>query len=59
MAIATIPRYSAAVSAQEVSAGLRDHGVVIIERLADAELCDRVRAELEPWLAESPTGGDD
>ena len=59
MAIATIPRYSAAVSAQEVSAGLRDHGVVIIERLADAELCDRVRAELEPWLAETPTGGDD
>jgi ectoine hydroxylase-related dioxygenase (phytanoyl-CoA dioxygenase family) len=55
----TIPRCSADVSAEEVSSALRDHGVVIVERLADAELCDRMVAELQPWLAETPTGGDD
>jgi ectoine hydroxylase-related dioxygenase (phytanoyl-CoA dioxygenase family) len=54
-----IPRYPADVTAEEVSDGLRAHGVVIIERLADAELCDRLRIELEPWLAETPTGGDE
>jgi ectoine hydroxylase-related dioxygenase (phytanoyl-CoA dioxygenase family) len=55
----SIARYPADVSAEVVSAGLRDHGVVIIERLADADLCDRVRIELEPWLTETPGGGDD
>jgi ectoine hydroxylase-related dioxygenase (phytanoyl-CoA dioxygenase family) len=59
MASPTIPRFAADVGAEDVSAALRDHGVVIIERLADAELCDRIRSELEPWLAETPTGGDD
>ena len=55
----TIPRCAADVTAAEVSAALRDHGTVIIEQLAGADLCDRVGAELEPWLAETPTGGDD
>jgi ectoine hydroxylase-related dioxygenase (phytanoyl-CoA dioxygenase family) len=59
MSSATIPRFAADVTAEEVSTGLRDHGVVIIERLADTELCDRIREELEPWLAETPAGGDD
>jgi ectoine hydroxylase-related dioxygenase (phytanoyl-CoA dioxygenase family) len=59
MASSTIPRFEADVGAEDVSAALRDHGVVIIERLADAELCDRIRSELEPWLAVTPTGGDD
>src|SRR4249919_193052 len=59
MSSASIPRFSADVSAEEVSSGLRDHGVVIIERLADEALCGRVRAELEPWLAETPTGADE
>jgi ectoine hydroxylase-related dioxygenase (phytanoyl-CoA dioxygenase family) len=54
-----IPRCSADVSAEEVSAALRDHGAVIIERLADSDLCDRLVTELQPWLAETPTGGDD
>jgi ectoine hydroxylase-related dioxygenase (phytanoyl-CoA dioxygenase family) len=54
-----IPRVSAGVIAEEASAALRDHGAVIIERLADAELCDRIAGELEPWLVETPTGGDD
>jgi ectoine hydroxylase-related dioxygenase (phytanoyl-CoA dioxygenase family) len=55
----TIPRYSADVSAEAVSSALRDHGVVIVERLADTELCDRMLSELQPWLAETPSGGDD
>jgi ectoine hydroxylase-related dioxygenase (phytanoyl-CoA dioxygenase family) len=54
-----IQRLSAEASAAEVSAALRDHGVVIVECLADPTLCDCVAAELEPWLQETPTGGDD
>ncbi len=54
-----IKRFSAGVTAQEVGAALRDHGVVIIEQLAPTELCDRVVAELEPWLADTPMGADD
>ena len=54
-----IPRCAAGASAQEVSAELREHGVVIIERLAEEDLCDRLTVELEPWLTESPPGGDD
>jgi ectoine hydroxylase-related dioxygenase (phytanoyl-CoA dioxygenase family) len=59
MTSATIPRFAADVTVEEVSSALRDHGVVIIERLADAALCDRIREELEPWLAQTPTGGDE
>jgi ectoine hydroxylase-related dioxygenase (phytanoyl-CoA dioxygenase family) len=59
MSPAAIKRFSADVTAQEVGAALRDHGVVIIERLAPTELCDRVVAELEPWLADTPMGADD
>ena len=55
----SIPRYTADVTAEEVSAGLRDHGAVIIERLAGADLCDRLMVELQPWLAETPAGADD
>ena len=59
MTSSPIPRFTADVTAEEVSAGLRDHGAVIIERLADADLCDRMLAELQPWLAETPAGADD
>ncbi|MEP7201762.1 MAG: phytanoyl-CoA dioxygenase family protein [Ilumatobacteraceae bacterium] len=55
----TIPRFSGGVTAAQVSSALKEHGVVIIEHLADSGLCDRVRAELEPHLAETPGGGDD
>ncbi|HEX2784085.1 MAG TPA: phytanoyl-CoA dioxygenase family protein [Ilumatobacteraceae bacterium] len=54
-----IQRLTAEASAEEVSAVLRDHGVVIVECLADVVLCDRVATELEPWLEDTPTGGDD
>lgn len=53
-----IVRFDADVTASEVSAALLAHGVVIIERLAEAELCDRVERELRPWLEQTPTGAD-
>ena len=59
MTSSPIPRFTADVTAEEVSAGLRDHGAVIIERLADGDLCDRLLDELQPWLAETPAGADD
>ena len=59
MSSSPIPCFTADVTAEEVSAGLRDHGAVIIERLADTDLCDRLMAELQPWLAETPAGADD
>jgi ectoine hydroxylase-related dioxygenase (phytanoyl-CoA dioxygenase family) len=59
MTSSPIPRFTADVTAEEVSAGLRDHGAVIIERLADPDLCDRLLAELQPWLAKTPAGADD
>lgn len=42
-----------------MAAAVTDHGSAIIERLADPELCDQVEAELEPWIAQTPMGGDD
>jgi ectoine hydroxylase-related dioxygenase (phytanoyl-CoA dioxygenase family) len=59
MSSSPIPCFTADVTAEEVSAGLRDHGAVIIERLADSDFCDRLMAELQPWLAETPAGADD
>jgi len=59
MTSSPIPRYTAEVTAEEVSTGLRDHGAVIIERLAGPDLCDRLLSELQPWLAETPAGADD
>ena len=53
MSTATIPRFASDAAADEVSAALRDHGVVIIERLADAALCDR-----SPRRVGTVVGGD-
>jgi ectoine hydroxylase-related dioxygenase (phytanoyl-CoA dioxygenase family) len=54
-----IPRYRPDAQPAEISGALLDSGVVIIERLADDELCDRVMAEVRPWSAVSPRGGDE
>lgn len=54
-----LPRFPATVTPAEVAAALDAHGVAIVERLAPAELCDRVAGELEPWIERTPTGGDD
>ena len=58
MPTASIPRFSADSTAEEVSAALVAHGVVVIERLADADLCDRIAAELQPAIDATPTGSD-
>jgi ectoine hydroxylase-related dioxygenase (phytanoyl-CoA dioxygenase family) len=58
MGAATIPRFSADSTAEEVSAALTAHGVVVIECLADAELCDRIAAELQPAIEATPAGAD-
>ena len=54
----SVPRFDASVPAAEVSAALLAHGVVIIERLADIDLCDQLMAELQPWLDATPVGAD-
>lgn len=55
----TIPRFTADVDPAEVVTALERHGCAIVERLADDELCDRVEAELQPWMDRTPTGGDE
>jgi ectoine hydroxylase-related dioxygenase (phytanoyl-CoA dioxygenase family) len=55
----TIPRYRHDTNAETVSAALREHGAVIIERLLDTDTCDRLAAELQPWWEVTPNGADD
>ena len=59
MITASLPRFAADSTADDVSRGLTEHGAVIIERLLDEATCDRLRAELEPWLDTTPVGADD
>jgi len=58
MSSPTIPRFDPTATAEEVSAALAQHGVVIIERLADESLCDHLAGELAPWIDRTPAGGD-
>jgi ectoine hydroxylase-related dioxygenase (phytanoyl-CoA dioxygenase family) len=53
-----IERLPASTSARDVVGALRRDGCAIVERLAEVELLDRARAELEPYLAATPTGDD-
>lgn len=55
---ATVPRFAATATAAEVAEGLRAHGVVIVESLVPAELCDRIEAELAPFVSSRPLGAD-
>jgi ectoine hydroxylase-related dioxygenase (phytanoyl-CoA dioxygenase family) len=56
--VQSVPRFDATATAADVAAALLAHGVVIVERLADDELCDRLVVELTPWLELTPVGGD-
>jgi ectoine hydroxylase-related dioxygenase (phytanoyl-CoA dioxygenase family) len=38
---------------------LRSAGCAIVERLVDSEVVDRVLAEMDPYIAATPNGGDD
>lgn len=59
MSLATIPRFSSDTTAETIATALLDHGAAIIERLVNSDVCDRVRAELDPWIAITPVGADD
>lgn len=59
MTTGSIPRLGRDATADDVAAELHEHGAVIIERLLDADACDRLAAELAPWLEATPYGADD
>src|ERR1044071_3450999 len=59
MTTPTMTRCPSDASADDISAALLEHGAGIVERLADDDLCDRMVAEVQPWSAVSPTGGDE
>ena len=55
-----IPRFAVAdADGEAVAAALTEHGVAIVEHLVDEATCDRILDELAPYLAATPTGGDD
>jgi ectoine hydroxylase-related dioxygenase (phytanoyl-CoA dioxygenase family) len=54
-----IPRFPNDVPTADVAAAVKEHGCAIVERLAPPDLCDRVEAELGPWIERTPTGADD
>jgi len=56
---ADVPRVGSEASIDEVEAALRASGCVVVERLVPVEHIDLVEAELEPFLAATPAGGDD
>ncbi|MGE0138539.1 MAG: phytanoyl-CoA dioxygenase family protein, partial [Ilumatobacteraceae bacterium] len=57
--IPTIPRCGRDATAEQVADLLRAHGVVVVERLLDDALCDRLMDELGPWWESTPVGADD
>ena len=54
-----VPRLGADAGADEVEAELRGAGCVVVERLVSVEQMDAIEAELEPFLAATPVGGDE
>jgi ectoine hydroxylase-related dioxygenase (phytanoyl-CoA dioxygenase family) len=56
---AGVPILGREASIDEVERALRDSGCAIVDRLVAPEVMDRVDAELEPFLAATPPGGDE
>ncbi len=54
-----VVRFDAHATADEVSAALLAHGVVIVERLLPDDVCRQVHDELAPWIERTPVGADD
>ena len=54
-----VPRCASDASGEEVETALRDAGCVVVERLVDEALMDRVEAELAPFLRATAVGGDE
>ena len=59
MATQHVPRVAADASVDAVERALRESGCVVVERLAPAELMDRLESDLDPFLAATPAGGDE
>ena len=57
--MSTIPRFDRSASAGEIVEAFRTAGCAVIERLVDPDVVDRVRTEMDPYIAATPTGGDD
>lgn len=55
----TIPRFAPDVDPAQVATAVSDHGCAVIEGLAPPELCNRVEAELAPWIEATPYGSDE
>ncbi|MEY2432146.1 MAG: hypothetical protein QOC92_1871 [Acidimicrobiaceae bacterium] len=53
-----IPRFDATATGDAVAEAMLEHGAAIIEHLLPAEVCDRLRAELAPWIEATPAGAD-
>ncbi len=51
----SIPRFSAGAPAEDLDAGLREHGAVIVEGVLDPDLLARFNAELDPLLEQVST----
>ncbi len=54
-----VPRVDGDATVDEIEAALRASGCVVVERLVTEELMDAIAAELEPFLGETPLGGDE
>ena len=54
-----IEHVDATASSDAIATILERDGCIVIDRLLDDVFCDRILAELEPWMARVPTGGGD
>jgi Phytanoyl-CoA dioxygenase (PhyH) len=46
-------------TSDDVIAALQSDGAVVVDDLAPGDVLDRIQAELDPWLAATPHGGED
>ena len=58
LAAMPVPRFAADCSAAQLAGALAEHGCAIVERLVAPERMAHAHAELEPWIAATPTGPD-
>src|SRR5262245_25121310 len=49
---ASVPRFAASGPTEDIVAGLREHGAVIVEAVLSPSLLSRFNAELDPLLAQ-------
>ena len=54
-----VERFPATATGAEIAGAIARDGCAIVERLVTADVLDRARAELQPWLAATPLGRDD